>query len=339
MNIHDLVGRPAIRYLGQFKPTSPCRLSTSLILLPAGAGRFPYGPGASLIRLNESYLISTDEIDHKTFEGVFRDWLIFDAFILHDHFPIWYFEEMLIGSVMPAPAVPPVDPGQPEYKQFDYANIGHIVLETGSDQADGPMLTYTDLFARYRALSRENRELLEWFVSTPRRACSRLESFFNTTYTELLRITTLLERVVGLPPYCLERAPRCGICGNTSLPHYSMSRREWLRHFLQRITDPDTADAYARLITQGIAVRNKVAHGPLFDRSSLPVLEFGETATYDAQRAIEEYLDDSIAMSAFLISLRRVCRYLLLDTIFGTAYFGKLSPLHAMRVGMASSLA
>lgn len=333
MESQNFVGSRGIKYLGQYKPIAPYALADDLFLLPAGSGMFPYGPGGE-VRLNVSYFVAKDGRSDPHLINSFRDWLIFDAFVLADHFPIFYFDKNHIGGVELVPDEVSKLPQTPDYKQIDYSNIACISLIAEFANSRLPVLSYAHLFENYRGLSTETKDMVEWFVSAPYLSHTRPRAFFNINYWQLLHLTILLDRLVGLPPRCVHSFGACAVCGHSSQPHHSMRRKYWLRKFLtERIDSSDVVEEYARLIETGFVARNKMAHVPLFDRSSMPELVPGETQSYAVDEAIEEYEHNSAAFSSLLNSLNYVCRYLLFNQVFNTRFFIKPRPLNFTRVG------
>jgi len=339
MNSSSFEGHRAIRYLGQYKPIAPYPLTEGLLIVPAGWGMFTWGYGE--MRLNVSYLVGPDELSDQALADIYRKWLAFDAFILHDSIPITYFDNNTIGAIDVIPAdVSPLSQN-PDYNQIDYENIAHIALTEKPSEENLPSISYATLFASYIQLADELKEMIEWYVSLPFRWFIRPNSFFNTNYWQLIHAVILLERLIGQPPRCLDSVGVCATCNTHPQRHYSMTRRDWLRKFLaDRINSVEVRDDYARTIDTAISVRNKIAHTPLFDRSESPEFPIGETQTYGIDRATTDYEHDFIALQSLLFSLREISRYLLLDQAFGTKYYPKLKSLNAVRIasGETSSL-
>lgn len=293
---------------------------------------FPYGPAQT--RLNVCYLVGPDKLPDAALTKAYRQWLSFDAFILHDHLPIYYFDENKVGGIEVVPTGMPNSATGPGYKQVDYSNIANLVLMTKPTQEGLPILAYSDMFERYQGLPCDLKEMIEWSVSLPYRSQTRVDAFFKPNYWQLVHAIILLDRLVGPPPECSESFGNCAVCGRLPQPHYFIPRREWLRRFLaSRIDSIEVAEEYARVIYEAVLVRNKIAHTPVFDRSSFPDFSPGERQAYDIDRTIEEFKHDSFALQSLLISLSDIARYLLLDKAFGTMYFPRLQPLNTVCVG------
>lgn len=326
-------GCRGVRYLGQYKPIAAYPLADGFVILPAGWGLIPYGPGAQ-IRMNISYLVGPNELSDSALAQAYRKWLIFDAFVLNDHSPIFHFDDSKVGKVEVVPAGLPTTAPSPDYKQIDYGAIGHIVLEMKPTEEGLPVLSYSELFGIYQGLPSELKEMIEWSVSLPFRSFTRPDAFFNTNYWQLIHATILLERLIGIPPGCPESLGTCATCGFSPSPHHAVRRRDWLRQVLASCIDnAEVAEEYARVIDVGVLVRNKIAHVPLFDRSAVPDFPFGEMQTYGIERAVTEYEHDNVALQSLLVQLGEIARYLLLDRAFGTKYFPKIRPLNAVRIG------
>ncbi len=332
MNDERYADRLCARYLGQHKPIAPYPLTNGLLILPAGSGMFPYGPGGE-IRLNISFLVGSKEMSNSDLIIKYREWLVFDSFVLNDHFPIFYFDESKTGILEIVPTGELHEEATPDYKQIDYGNIADVVLMTAPEKKELPKISYSDLFAIYCGLPSEIREMLEWFVSEPYLPFTRDKAFSNTNYWQLVHKTILLERLIGMPPKCSGSFGPCTVCGLSLPPHNSVPRRKWLRQYLAtRIDNDGIAEEYASVIEAGVDVRNKIAHVPMFDRSSMPELVPGEPQTYGVDRAIGEYEHDSVALNSLLNSLRDIARFLLLDKAFRIKYFPSLRPLKVVRV-------
>lgn len=332
MDSQAFESRRGVRYLGQYKPIAAYPLADGLVILPAGWDMFPYGPGGQM-HLNISYLVGPNELSDSALAKIYRKWLIFDAFVLHDHFPIYHFDDNKVGNIEVVPAGLPTMATSPDYKQIDYGAIGHLVLMAKPTEAGLPVLSYSELFGIYQGLPSELKEMIEWSVSLPFRSFTRPDAFFNTNYWQLFHATILLERLIGIPPACPESFGTCTICGFTPSPHYTVRRRDWLRQVLTGCIDSaEVVEEYARVIGMGFLVRNKIAHVPLFDRSAIPDFPLGEMQTYGIERAVTEYDHDNVALQSLLILLGDIARYLLLDRAFGTKYFPRLRPLNAVRV-------
>jgi hypothetical protein len=322
-------GRRAVRYIGQYKPIRPYPLANGLVILPAECGMIPYVSG-SQVRMNISYLVGPNDLSDAALTAAYREWLAFDAFVLYDQYPMFYFDEYMVGEVDTVPAAVPRQAPSPDYKQIDYEDIAKVMLMDESQPAGIPRASYSRLFAAYQGLCSDLREMVEWSVSLPFRSRPRSNSL---GYWELLHKTILLDRLIGSPPNCPQSPGTCTACGFPPLPHHAVRRRDWTREVLaNRIDDDEVVEEYARVIDIGVGVRNRIAHNPLFDRSAYPELSPGERQTYGVDRAIEEFKHDAVALQSLLISLKVIARYLLLDRAFGTRHFRRLQPLHVARV-------
>lgn len=329
-------GRRCIRYLGQYKPTIPYPLENGFVIVPAGSGMFPYGPIGE-INLNVCFFVGPDGVSDTDLSNAFRHWLVFDSFLLDDHYPIYFFDDNKIGFVEDVPTNIPSTAQGDGYKQVDYGNIAKQVFWPPQGREGLPILAYSALFERYNALPRDLQEMIEWSVSYPFRSHTRFSAFFNTNFWQLIHAVILLEKLVGFPPSCVKSPGKCD-CGSKLHPHHSISRNEWLRAWLaRRVESAEVVEEYSKVVEKAISIRNKMAHTPQFDRSVLPELSAGEQVTYGIDQAIEGYKNDSVALQSLLISVKNIARYLVLDKAFATGYFPKLNPLNAVQINGGSS--
>jgi len=175
--------------------------------------------------------------------------------------------------------------------------------------------------------------MIEWSVSQPYRSHSRAGAFFNPNYWQLFHTMVLLEKLLGRTPTCSQDFGKCHVCGRKPPAHEPMTRREWFQQFLAKhINHEELVQEYARAIETGVLVRNGFAHNILFDSSTFPETPSGEPQEYGIDRAIAEYLGDSNALKALLLSLSRIARYILLNRAFGVDYFPRLPQLKSLRV-------
>jgi hypothetical protein len=120
----------------------------------------------------------------------------------------------------------------------------------------------------------------------------------------------------------------------TPPPHATKPRSAWLREELNhRIEDAAIVEQYATLIEAAKTVRDRMSHGPYFDRSSQPEMHFhGETFSYDASRAGSEFQVDSNALIALLISLRSIAHALIVDRLFSVKHYRVHQPLKVIHL-------
>jgi hypothetical protein len=337
MSIEEaFAGKRCIRYLGQYKPRQPYPLGEGLFLVPARWGMFPYGSSAQS-RMNVSYFVSTTTRDDEALRRAFGEWLIFDSFILADGLPIHYYDESVIGAVEDVPDdIAVLSAEAQDHKQIDYSDVAAKAFQALGDRQGLPVLSYGELLNRYQELDTDEREMIEWFVSAPHRSHHALEPFFNINYWQLVHLTILLERMIGLPPNCEGEFGACPICCKEPPPpsHHSMTRKEWLKCFLaERVADDKLVSEYAELIEMAKEVRDKMVHVPLFDRSTMPDLAPGETQVYGTKRTTDECKDDRAALLSLVTGLSTVCRYLLMDVVFNVRSYRSIRPLKVTQIG------
>jgi hypothetical protein len=334
----QLIERRGIKHLGQYKPIGSYALVDGMHILPAEGGVFPTVRSAT-IRMNVSYIENHSELDNAIFIDAYRRWLTFDAFVLNGQWPIFYFDQGEIGDIVTIPASAPLSASSPDYKQIDYQNISRQMFHSLDENEALPMISYSDLYAKYLLLPNKTRDMIEWYVSSLSLPATRQGAFFNTNYWQLVHATILLEQLIGLPESCshsLANITTCK-CGRKSQPHHALSRNDWIKKFLSDATnDAKVAEQYVALVINGKKVRDKMGHSPTFDRSVTPEFSLEEAQIYGTDRATSEYENDSIALQSLIISLNKVARYLLLDKAFGTKYFPTLPSLKSVRVAAAS---
>lgn len=325
---HKIYG---IKYYGQYKPTFSYKLGDYLYIVPSGWEMVDYGPAK--IRQNISYFISEESETEDSLKEKFRDWLIFDSFILCDGFPVYFYDENTIGNTVEIfdSNFINISTDPTEYKSTNYNDIGSIVLLTRENEME---LSYIDLYKTYNSLSGKDKDIIEWFVSKPSKKHSRLNPIYNVRYWQLFHLTVILEKLIGLPPRCTQQFEKCTECNYEAQPHYSVSRNKWLDDYLNNlINEKDIKDQYRKIIIQAFQLRNKFAHNPLIDKSGYPEIPIGFTDIYGHDRAIDEYKENSIALDSLLRTLSEICRYFLLNKFFKLNFFKKITPLMATTVG------
>lgn len=326
-----------IKYYGQHKPNSSYSLEDGLYIVP-GAWEMVDDNGGQ-IRQNISYFVATELESEDSFRKKYRDWIIFDSFILYDGFPAYFYDENKIGNTIEVfePSFIDSSDHSKEYPMGseDYNDIDRIVLVTQDKQME---LSYLDLYKDYAALSKKDKELIEWFVASPSRNYTRLNSIYKNSYWQLFHLVVILDTLIGIPPRCAYKYENCPECGFEPYPHYSVSRKIWLDDYLNNLINvKNVKDQYNEIISQAFKLRNSIAHYPLIDRSELPEIQIGFTDLYCHDRAIEEYKQNSIALRSLLLSLNQICRYLLLNKLFKLNFFKKIQPLHVTCVGNTST--
>jgi len=324
-----------IKYYGQHKPNSSYSLGDGLYIVP-GAWEMVDDRGAH-IRQNISYFVATELESEDSLRKKYRDWIIFDSFILYDGFPAYFYDENKIGNAIEKfePSFIDSSDHSKEPKSEDYNDIDRIVFSTQDKQMK---LSYLDLYKDYATLSKEDKELIEWFVANPSRSYTRQNSIYNDSYWQLFHLTVILDTLIGIPPNCAHKYENCPECGFEPYPHYSVRRNIWLDDYINNLINvKDVKDQYSEIIILAFQLRNKFAHSPLIDRSELPEIQIGSKDIYRHDRAIEEYKQNSIALRSLLSSLNQICRYLLLNKLFKLNFFKKIKPLHVACVGNTST--
>src|ERR1700733_11534158 len=105
-------------------------------------------------------------------------------------------------------------------------------------------------------------------ISAPPRS-SQFDAFFGS-YWALLHIINLIGDIIGDPPNCDCTPEKCNRCGRTPPSHRRLSQRDWRREQLNAwLSDNSRVEEYTTLIETAYRIRNRMSHGPLFDRSSL----------------------------------------------------------------------
>lgn len=326
----------AIKYIGRYKPNRIYPIGNGLIIIPAGSDMIEYGFGSFLskIRHNISYLTRADETPDPVLMEKYREWLAFDAFVLNDDSPIRAFDTQKIGQLETVSSI--FNEGTPitDYWQPDYDNISGAMFGYAHGSPELPTICYSEIYEKYLNLHPYTKEMIEWFVSFPTylsQLYCRSHPFFNPNYWQIFHTIILIEQIIGLPNTCSQSPKTCS-CGRTLHPHHVESRSDFLKKSIcSRINDEEVAKNYALTIETGYNVRNSFAHSPQFDRSTHEApLERPEI--YDINRAATDFKHDSAALMLFVMSLRDVARFLLLNDAFGISFFPPLRRLTSFPV-------
>jgi len=331
-----LKGRQAIKYLGRYKPNCTYPIGNGLIILPAGSEMTEYGYGGSShqIRNNISYLTTESEALPIELTEKYREWLTFDAFIFNDDSPIRAFDAQKTGQPETVPQSIPENPSDKDYWQQDYDNIAGAMFGYDPAFPGLPAIRYAETYQRYLTLPANTKELLEWFVSFPTylsQTYCRTDAFFNPNYWRILHATILIEQIIGSSDCCTDSPIKCA-CGRDLHPHHVVSRRNWLRQYIEsRISDDEIAKDYVCTIETGYRVRNRMAHSPQFDRSTHEA-PIEQPERYNVTRASTDYVNDSAALMLLVMSLGEVARNLLLNSAFGINFFTPLRQLASFPV-------
>ena len=324
-----------IKYYGQHKPKSSYSLGDGLYIVPRGWEMVD--DRGSQIRQNISYFVATELESEDSFRKKYRDWIIFDSFILYDGSPAYFYDESKVGNTIEVfePSFIDSSDHSKEYKSEDYNDIDRIVLSTQDKQME---LSYLDLYKDYAALSKEDKELIEWFVASPSRSYTRPNPIYNDSYWQLFHLIVILDTLIGIPPSCAHKYEKCPECGYEPYPHHSVRINIWRDDYLNNlIIVKDVKDQYGEIISQAFKLRHRFAHSPLIDRSEPPEIQIGSKDIYYHDIAIADYKENSYALHSFLYGLNEICRYLLLNKLFKLNFFKKIKPLHVACVGNTSS--
>lgn len=324
-----------MKYYGQYKPNSSYSLGSGFYIVPGSWEMVNYGGGQ--VRQNISHFVTIKLESETSLKEKYRDWIIFDSFILNDGFPIYFYDENKIGNTIEEfePNFIGSTNDSKEYKSENYSDIDRIVLVTRDKQME---LSYLDLYHGYTKLSKKDKDLIEWFVAKPSRSHTRLNSIYNNSYWQLFHLIVILDTLIGTPPACGYKYGNCPECNFEPYPHYSVPRKKSLDDYLDKlINEKEVKEQYSEIISRAFQLRNKFAHYPLIDRSEHPEIPIGFTDVYGHDRTLTEYKDNSAALMSLLLSLNDICRYLLLNKIFKLSYFKKIKPLHVTCVGNTSN--
>jgi hypothetical protein len=232
---------------------------------------------------------------------------------------LFHFEEVVYS----------VDEGVPgdkddKYNAVDYADVTRFLVNEFTRPAALPELSYANLWMKYNNLPSIDKDLLEWFESSPP-APKRIDAFFGYYYWRLLHLTILLEKIIDLPPRCSCKPSRCEVCGMTPPEHATVSRGAWLRKELSnRVAEVSLVEQYAGIIEAAKSVRDRMSHRPYFDRSTRPVMVHGETRIYNARHAATEFQEDSVALLALMNNLQNIAHSLLVDRVFAVKHYRPL---------------
>src|SRR5271165_1951647 len=328
----DFEGLRGIRYYSQFKPANPCEIAKGVFIVPSGWQFVPYYTGS--VRACRSHLVTPSEWPDEAAWTRFREWVCFDSFLMN---PLGtsYFDS---GLSVPEAVAYTVHEGfigdeGDCYMAVDYSDVSNFLVDEIFKKPESiASQSYAELYTKFRTLTEADREAIEWFVSAPSPA-RRVDGFYSN-YWAVLHSVILIEKLIGLPPTCERQPEHCDACGTTPQPHYKINRKNWIRQVLdESIQNPVIVREYLGVVEAAIRVRNRISHGPHFDRSSFPTMEAGQTLSYNPERAIAKYKHDSTALLALQIGLRKIARRLIVQRSFGLKYFTSLPELKAIRIG------
>jgi hypothetical protein len=331
----SFTGRRGILHFGQFKAKGPYYIADGIFIVPSGWHMLSIGSGAFL-RMNRSHFVApTDWSDDDTWKK-FRDWLIFDSFVMMNERAITYFDDniLVVQDVSYAIDSGTIgDDGDLSYT-WDYNDVTSLLVDEIQKPSGLPSLSYAELYKRFQGLPDETRSAIEWFVSSPP-SPRRVDAFFGS-YWKLLHMTILIENLIGLPPTCGYQTQQCDSCRTIPPPHRAVPRRRWLRDQLSHcIRDDCLVETYARLIEAAKSVRDRMSHGPEFDRSSRPIMAHGHTTSYGVESAVGEFKQDSNALLALLVNLRSIAHALLVHRAFNISHFRPYTELKAAVIGQS----
>lgn len=334
-------GMMAFRYYSQFKPTEVIELCDGAAIVPAGWTYLPTGtlaPGGVIgqgsYRVNVSYFRPAEGSSAHDAQAQFRKWIAFDSVALMTDGAI-YFDR---GMCSFEPIAHQCESGtagdeQDSYNAIDYDDISLLLVRALRPVYGLPSHSYADLYRLYLHLSKPKQELVEWVISGPVSPQFRPPDAFSRPYWQLIHAMITIERCIGLPPKCECDLGPCPRCGAQVPGHASISRRSWSESRLSQLLGTDTDQIrYAQtLIQAGLGVRNKLSHGPHFDRSNhLGPQDHGHVESYDADRAASDYQHDSTALFALVFGLNELAHQLVVAEAFGIQVFPKMRPLKAI---------
>jgi hypothetical protein len=336
MSPTDFEGRKGIRYYSQFKPSAPYGISDGIFIVPSGWQMLAL-PEGGMMRVSRSHFVMPPDWSAKRALERFRDWLIFDAFVLINSRASGFYDSHIFGFEDVAYSVYTGsigDAGDLLYS-LNYDDVSSYLVDQPFTTVNVPSLSYAELYKTYLALPAEIKSAIEWFISPPP-GPRRIDDAFFGSYWGLLHITILIEDIIGPPPDCEHKLEECEFCGRTPPRHHKSSQKDWRREQLKALlSDTNRVEEYATLIETAYKIRHPMSHGPHFDRSSLPIMAHDQTEVYDVARAVREYEKDSSALCALFVGLRTIAHALLVDRAFGIKYFAPISDLKSVTIGVS----
>lgn len=322
--------------MSQFKPSEPCHIDKDIVIVPSGWKMDTIQSGSKMHVCLSHFVFPTDWSDDIAW-AKFRDWIIFDSFVMSNNRGTTYFDKNILILEDVAYTIPEGEIGDAGdiYKAADYNDITHFLVNEFEKPKNLPSLSYAKLYEKYLTLPKESKEAMEWLVSPPPSPL-RSDAFFGH-YWGLLHLTILLENIIGLPPNCDSPPQQCETCKETLQPHRRTSRRVWLREELnRRIQESTLVEEYAKIIEVATKVRNSMSHKPHFDRSTRPAMNFhGQTFSYDTERSVKDYSHDTNALSALLLSLKELAHSLIVDQAFEIKHYATKPPLQVTMVKLS----
>lgn len=309
-NIH---GQKGFVTYGQYGPDEPYWIDDGIVIVPGGIDA-KYGC--------RSYFIPPANWSEADAKVRFRDWIVFDCFVMRSNAPHLYDQGnvLLFEDVKFSVDKSPSGESYMDGRQ-NFSDITRFLIEEFHKPDDLPAIPYSELYSRYRALPKKLKNILEGYVSRPP-SPKAIDGFYGY-YWPILHMTIVLESIIGNPPSCKSPFPACVDCGTPPRSHYSSKRSDWLRQQLgRRVPDTALVEKYASLVETAVETRNKMSHGPYFSRAILPQMRYhGQTFEYDMQKATELYLSDWVALTAIHYGLSSLVHALIVADAFGINHF------------------
>ena len=245
----DFRGRRGIFYYGQFRPREPYAIADGIVIVPSGWHMLPLPPSGGALRLSRlHFVMPPDWSDKKAWER-FRDWVIFDAFVLMNSRASILFDNHIFQFEDVSSSVDTGVIGDAGDRQYvvDYNDVSNYLVEEPFSAVNVPSLSYWELYKTYLTLPAKTKSEIEWFISAPP-SPSSFDAFFGS-YWGLLHVLNLIGYIIGDPPNCDCKSEKCDRCGSPPRTHRRLSQRDWRREQLNaRISDNHRVEEYATLI-------------------------------------------------------------------------------------------
>jgi hypothetical protein len=172
MTLSDFGGRRGILYYGQFRRREPYAIADGIAIVPSGWHMLPFPSGGAL-RLSRLHFVMPVDWSDQVARERFRDWVIFDAFVLmngrasilfDNH--IFRFEDVTysvdVGSIG--------DAADLRYL-VNYDDVSSYLVAEPSSVVNVPPWSYAELYKTYLTLPAKTKSAIEWlFLHRPGRA-------------------------------------------------------------------------------------------------------------------------------------------------------------------------
>lgn len=319
-------------------PNSIYHVDREIVLIPAM--RSTYQEAGSTMGSNSIWFY-TSSITISEHVILLNRWVIFNAFILNDinsiyyhskgafknHFSINDYSELTCSS------------GFEQSHVIDFDRVGNCIYFANNiggaisyrdlylktkDTYINYFLTYLDPLSDNKRLSIPSQTLNGEHINDG----IDIKPFYDRSYLNIIKLVTLLEIIIGHSSVC-EGKFKCDICGKDTT-HRSKSEKSWRTDFLKiAINNINVYNEYSTILDFAFDLRNKTVHAGILPTAKSIVRELG-ISTFDVDRSISEYKNDSTALLSILMLVQDVTRNLFLYRFYGLSVFLPIRKLNSI---------